>query len=128
MFLFSALSIKQSHFKFLLYGGSKECIKTLQLTLDVATTMLGQITSEEKSALIFRHPENSYSVPFIVINYLPNSFCVPVSKDLASKKKKKLQVGHRLNQTSTDLSLSCSTCKVPRVSLICYGATLMKVH
>lgn len=83
MFLFSALSTNQSHFKFLLYGGSKECIKTLQLTLDVATTMLGQKTSEEKSALIFRHPEKSYSVPFIVINYLPNSFCVPVSKGLA---------------------------------------------
>lgn len=91
MLLYSTLSINQSHFKFLLYGGSKECIKTLQLMPGVATTMLGHKTSEKKSALIFRRPENTYSVPFIVINYLPNNFCVPVTKGLA--KKKKLGIG-----------------------------------
>lgn len=92
MFLFSALSINQSHFKFLLYGGLKECIKTLQLMLDVATTMLGQKTSEEKSASsdTLKSLTQSHLLSLIICQIV---FVCLFQKVWLKKKKKSFKLG-----------------------------------
>lgn len=95
-------SVNQSHFKFLLYGGSKECIKTLQIDRMLYSQRHGYLCFLKCPKMKIEQEADLSATSLLSCGLSSHSGFE--KQELSSIK---LQVGDRLNQTSTDLSLSC---------------------